>query len=366
MDVAAAHLLVDSVGSGLVERDALLRVIADCHRLSGWVEARRLAAVGELAAFADVSVPGEVAAACRTSLFEGDRVVQRAATARLMPDLAEALSAGVLNARHLDVAANVLRRAEPDQCARLADRSRQWGRAAAQMSVGEFKEFVEKELRAVQADDGIDRFEQQRRDARLQVWTNQATGMVCGQFALDPETALLADPTSNTATNSVRHGGGGRPEICIVADLETLRRGLHEHSILTVSDGVELPVETVRRLACDPDIAPAVLGTFGEVLDMGRRARLATAAQRRALRVMYRSCWIPGCDVPFDNCTMHHLDPWVPTGRSDLVNFRPACDRHHHELHEGGWKVETDGWWATITLPDGTNQHTGPPRTQTA
>jgi hypothetical protein len=115
-------------------------------------------------------------------------------------------------------------------------------------------------------------------------------------------------------------------------------------------------------MACEGDIVPVVLGSAGEVLDVGRRSRLATPQQRRALRVMYRTCWIPGCDVPFDRCTMHHLRPWEQGGPSDIDNLRPTCNRHHHALHEGGWKVEADGWWAAIVLPDGTRLDTGPPR----
>ncbi len=97
-----------------------------------------------------------------------------------------------------------------------------------------------------------------------------------------------------------------------------------------------------------------------------RLQALATRAQRRALRAMFHGCWIPGCDVPFDNCTIHHLWWWEHLGPTDLTNLRPTCSRHHHDLHEGGWKVPADGWAAVITRPDGTQMHTGPPAAHAA
>jgi len=397
MDATSAHLLVDSIGLLPGERAGLLRVVKDCHRLASWVEAQRLAAVVALASDGERSPASDVADAAKTSRFEGDRVVQRAHAAGLMPQLAQALSDGKVNTRHLDAAANVLRRAKPEQRERLAQRSKQWGRAASSMSVGEFHRFAESELRDVQADDGVERFEQQRRDARLKIWKDEATGMVMGRFAFDPENgavlmgavratveAMFHDRQPDTcptdpmdrqehlqalALMALIRGEGsaaGRPEVIVVIDYETLVNGMSGSSTVRVSDDVDLPVDTVRRMGCDGEIVPVVLGSEGEVLDVGRSSRLATRAQRRALRAMFQGCWIPGCDVPFDHCTMHHLWWWEHLGPTDLTNLRPTCSRHHHDLHEGGWKVQADGWWTVITRPDGTQMHTGPPTAQAA
>ena len=397
MDATAAHLLVDSIGLLAGERAGLLRVVKDCHRLSSWVEAQRLLAVAALADDGSRSPAADVADASKTSRFEGDRVVQRAHAAGLMPELAEALSDGKVNTRHVDAAATVLRRAKPEQRVELAKRSKQWGRAASSMSVGEFGRFAEKELRDVQADDGVDRFEQQRRDARLKIWRDEATGMVIGRFALDPENGAVLMGALRNTVESMFHdrqpdtcptdpvdrqehlqalalmalirgegAGSGRPEVIVVIDYETLVNGMRADSTVRVSDDVDLPVQTVRRMGCDGEIIPVVLGGEGEVLDVVRAARLATRAQRRALRAMFHGCWIPGCDVPFDNCTIHHLWWWEHMGPTDLINMRPTCSRHHHDLHEGGWKVVADGWWVVITRPDGTRMHTGPPTAHAA
>lgn len=296
---AAAHLLVDSIGILPVERAGLLRVVKDCDRLAGWVESQRLQAVASLDRLSDVSASHEVAAAGRTSRYEGERVVERPNAVGAMPELGEALSNGDVNVRHIDAAANVLKRAEPQQRARLVASSKQWARAASSMSVGRFQQFAEKELRNAQGGDGIARFEQQRRDARLKMWTDPATGMVMGRFALDPENGAALMSAVRNAVEALFHaqqpdtcptdpferhehlqalalmslvrGGGsvsGRPEVIVVIDHETLCNGLHADSRVEASDDVDLPVETVRRKACEGEIIPVVLGSEGEALDV--------------------------------------------------------------------------------------------------
>lgn len=66
----------------------------------------------------------------------------------------------------------------------------------------------------------------------------------------------------------------------------------------TLDTGQELSAETVRRLACDAQILPAVLGGHGQVLDVGRQRRLFTGSVRRALVLRDRGCAFPGCDRP--------------------------------------------------------------------
>ena len=120
------------------------------------------------------------------------------------------------------------------------------------------------------------------------------------------------------------------------------------------STGQDVPAATVRRLCCDADIIPIVLDGDGVALDVGRAKRVATRDQRRALRAMYRTCAHPGCMVAFDDCDIHHVNPWIPTGLTDLDNLLPLCSRHHHLVHEGGWTLTLSAD-RTITLcrPDG-------------
>ena len=115
------------------------------------------------------------------------------------------------------------------------------------------------------------------------------------------------------------------PEICVHIDYDTMLNGLHELSVCETADGIPLPPETVRRLACEAAIVPIVLNGAGEALDCGREQRVANRAQRRALRAMYRTCGYPGCDVTFDRCDIHHVIEWLRHGTTDLDNLLPLC-----------------------------------------
>ena len=66
----------------------------------------------------------------------------------------------------------------------------------------------------------------------------------------------------------------------------------------TTLTGELLAPETVRRIACDAAIIPAVLGARGQVLDLGRTTRLVTAKQFLALSLRDRGCTFPGCSTP--------------------------------------------------------------------
>jgi hypothetical protein len=153
------------------------------------------------------------------------------------------------------------------------------------------------------------------------------------------------------------------PDVYVHIDLITLLHGPHAGTISELSNGVPIPVSTIRRLCCDANIIPIVLNGNGELLDVGREHRTATRAQRRALRALYRTCAHPHCTVPFDNCRIHHIQPWEHGGRTDLRNMIPLCEAHHHQVHEGGWTITmTPNRHTTWHHPTGTTQTASPDR----
>ena len=138
---------------------------------------------------------------------------------------------------------------------------------------------------------------------------------------------------------------GSRParaEIIVHVDLEALRADLEGVGLPTTQHGVELPVETLRRLACDADIIPVVLNGPSVPLDVGKAKRLATVHQRRALAAVHPTCSFPNCTVKFAHCEPHHLTPWEHGGPTDLHNLVPLCSQHHHAVHEGGVTISLD------------------------
>ena len=128
---------------------------------------------------------------------------------------------------------------------------------------------------------------------------------------------------------------GVKSQLFVTVDLETLRSGLvgAGETLGGAGTGELLAPETVRRLACDATVIPTVLGSAGEVLDLGQQVRLFTAAQTRRLWLRDRHCTYPGCDLPGQWCDAHHLTHWADGGPSDVSNAALLCERHHTIVH---------------------------------
>ena len=87
-------------------------------------------------------------------------------------------------------------------------------------------------------------------------------------------------------------------------------------------------------MACDAAIIPAVLGSKGQVLDLGRTTRLVTAKQFLALALRDRGCTFPGCSRPPGWCHGHHVTSWLDGGPTDPPNLALLCPRHHTIVHQ--------------------------------
>ncbi|MET3719584.1 DUF222 domain-containing protein [Arthrobacter sp. UYEF21] len=98
---------------------------------------------------------------------------------------------------------------------------------------------------------------------------------------------------------------------------------------------------TIRKLACDADIIPALLGTHGEILDLGRKTRLFTPAQRLALTARDQGCTFPNCTIPAPWCEAHHITHWSQNGPTNTDNGALLCSHHHHLIHKEKWTIHT-------------------------
>ena len=85
----------------------------------------------------------------------------------------------------------------------------------------------------------------------------------------------------------------------------------------------------LRRICCDAEIVPVVLGSASEVLDVGRAQRLVTPGLRAALIARDGGCAFPGCDAPPSRCEAHHVQPWYLGGPTALWNLALLCHSHH-------------------------------------
>ncbi|WP_460477597.1 HNH endonuclease signature motif containing protein [Brachybacterium huguangmaarense] len=120
-----------------------------------------------------------------------------------------------------------------------------------------------------------------------------------------------------------------------------------------IVDGGRLEALTAERLACTGKVALIVTSAAGEALHLGRTRRLASPAQRRALRLQQRTCQFPGCHQT-RHLDAHHITPWSRGGATDLDGLALLCRRHHVLVHEGGLHLErtTPGTYPAMRVLD--------------
>jgi hypothetical protein len=102
--------------------------------------------------------------------------------------------------------------------------------------------------------------------------------------------------------------------------------------------GETLSAATIRRLACDAEILPIVLGSKSQPLDVGTSQRLVTRPMRRALNARDKGCVV--CGAPPVQCEAHHLHHWINGGITAVSNLVLLCKRHHIDLHSGHWQIQ--------------------------
>ncbi|WP_284752253.1 HNH endonuclease signature motif containing protein, partial [Arthrobacter sp. efr-133-R2A-120] len=101
-----------------------------------------------------------------------------------------------------------------------------------------------------------------------------------------------------------------------------------------------VPAATLRRLACDADIIPVVLGGEGQVLDIGRASRIFPPHLRKAITARDKGCAFPGCTMPAPWCEAHHIEYWSRGGPTSAANGTLLCSHHHHLIHKEDWRIQ--------------------------
>lgn len=83
-----------------------------------------------------------------------------------------------------------------------------------------------------------------------------------------------------------------------------------------------------------------MLGSAGQILDVGRSKRLFPAHHRKALTARDGGCAFPGCHIPAPWCEGHHVTPWWKGGTTRIDHATLLCAYHHHLIHAGRWTVQ--------------------------
>ena len=316
---------------------------------------------------------------------EAREVVSRGLVTEVAPEMGAVLAAGDTTAAHVDALGRGLKIAGAERDAFLAHLP-ELVEASTTMTASQFDQLVKETAKSVVTDDGLSTFERQKRETFFKMRT-EADGCLSVSGKFDPISASILKSKIGRLVENMFHSGDKevpvdvmpwiepndhrqaqalialvnganesvsdvpvRAEIVVHVDLETLQHGLHAGGTCHTALGADLPVETVRRLACEAEILPVVLDGRSVPIDVGRSKRLATVHQRRALEAIHPTCAIPDCEVIFDHCNVHHIDYWENGGSTDLNNMIPLCSRHHHAAHEGGWKLRLDPDTRELTI----------------
>ena len=137
-------------------------------------------------------------------------------------------------------------------------------------------------------------------------------------------------------TDRLPHAGGATASIVAMIDLDALLGRLAKAGLLDT--GEKISPAAARHLACRHGLIPAVLDGASRVLDLGRKRRFHTPAQRLVFTLEQRGCTAVGCDHPPGLCHAHHPLPWSEGGETNR-DGRLLCPRHHTLAHHPDYQT---------------------------
>ena len=374
------------------ELEDVLRSIAS---VQAWLDALKTGIAGLAAGFAENGRgPGAVHVVQRgsgVSAREARTVARRAEVTAVLPSFADALADGKVTAEHVDVLGRAMLGLSEAKQAELVSFESALLRSATSTRPDEWSKQVRGFVEEIDTSHTSNELQRGTTLTRLRIWQDksrmvQLSGSlepVAGErvwaairreanrlLAVNPElppAERLSDEqaTAQALVDLVAGGhaataGSNPADLVVLVGLERLvgePRG-HEarEQVCETSRGTRLPVDWVRRMAHEARLIPLVVDRAGLAVELDRasRQRLATFVQRLMLRSMHDTCVVPGCDIPFDDCEVHHLARF--NGRNTrIANLAPLCSKHHHDVHDRGWQITLDAdRQVTIRFPDGT------------
>lgn len=189
----------------------------------------------------------------------------------------------------------------------------------------------------------------------MNVATNPRTGPIAAE-PLDQRTrpqrlldGLVGACKGALAAGNLPAAGGLRPQVMVTIDYRDLLERIGRADPATRAAGSNpgtvmftgpVTAGTVRKIACDADIIPIVLGGKGRILDVGRTTRVFPPHIRKAITARDQGCAFPQCTIPAPWCEAHHIDYWSRGGSTGTGNGTLLCSYHHHLMHKEQWIIQ--------------------------
>ncbi|PKW14771.1 DUF222 domain-containing protein [Saccharopolyspora spinosa] len=334
--------------------------------------------------------PGEAKSRVLVARMATERTTpQGAPVPAELPATAEAIASGAITLQHARVIVDGVRRLAPiSSIDQLAQAEAMLAGYAVKFAPHHLVRLAER-TRYYFDQDGAFRQEETQRKIRELNYGTAADGMTVINARLDRETGAkfraviepLAAPRPSEdgehdprtagqrnadaleavldiaiASDRVPRSGGQRPHITVAIDFEDLKRGLASAETgglpgtLTATNQ-PITAENVRRLACDAEILPIVLGGEDVPLSIGRTERTAPTHLRAALLHRDGTCAFPSCDRPPGTPDAHHIESWIDGGSTDLENLVMLCGHHHRAVHSRNWQITMVNGRPTFTEP---------------
>ena len=296
---------------------------------------------------------------CRMSATEASGSVKTARALAEMSNIAEQAVEGNI----VQSAVKLLGRTRDSHPEEFVEHEAVFADIATYLNPADMRQAVSYWQQSIDFPSALDETESLKRSRRF-YFNRTYRGMWSADGDLDPEsghvisTALrgLTDPANLTSgdtrsmpqrnadaltdicrffldhNDSTETSGGEKPHVTVTVDYRVLSGELER---LPEIDGVAVDPETLRRLTCDAGIIPMVLGSEGDVLDVGRKTRTIPTAIRRVLDQRDGGCTWRGCTAPASWTDAHHVIHWANGGNTALDNLTLLCRRHHTATHEG-------------------------------
>ena len=275
------------------------------------------------------------------SAREARTVARRAEVTAVLPSFGVALADGRVSAEHVDTLGRAMLGLSDAKRAELVSFEAALVRSAESSTPDEWNRRVRWFVDDLDTAHTRNELERAQKLTRLRIWQEKGTGMVQLSGSIEPvagerlwnalrrETNRLLDTNrdrpadqrlndeqaaAHALVNLVAGGhaaqaGPNATDLIVVVGLERLTGEPDGQQVCETSRGTRLPVDWVRRLAHNANLIPLVIDQAGLTVELDRaaRRRLAGFTQRVMLRAMHDTCMIGDCDVPFDDCEIHHV-----------------------------------------------------------
>lgn len=339
--------------SGPQRRAALASVGRAEAQLAGW-KARLINVEREQ--YGEEVVEQVLREELQSSRREASRDVKASSQLAELPTASAALETGLIPPGHARLIARAASEGPIDE-ALLTE-------AAQRENYDKFARTVRRNQLEMSKDDGQSILDQQREKRSAKAFLSRETGMYVLSGEFDPtigariDTVLAAkerelwnaeDPRdrrtpqqrmADALAELILEPGKGKAKgtaLMVVADYDVINQELINARL---ADGTPIPASELIRLACDADLLPGVFRAATQEMNLGRKRRTASDAQRAAL--IYRDIECIGCGASAHRCFAHHVRFWRNGGPTDMANLVLVCNRCHHNIHDDHWEVNQD------------------------